>query len=62
MYIGACVCYGGLVCIYMCPECRVCIYIFSETFLNQPIMGPTLNDPFRVVVGLGSWNIVTMVL
>ena len=32
------------------------IYIYSKASLNQPIMGLTLNGPFREVIGLGSWN------
>ena len=37
-------------------------YIYSKTSLNRPTMGPTLNGPFRKLVGLGSLNIITMVL
>ena len=32
--------------------------IYSKTSLNRRTMGPTLNDPVREVVGLGSYNIV----
>ena len=35
---------------------------YSKTSLNQPTMRETLNGPFKEVVGLGSQNIVTLVL
>ena len=38
------------------------ICIFSKTSVNRPTMGPTLNGPLREVVGLGSLNIITIVL
>ena len=38
------------------------IYICSKAALNQPIVGLTLSGPFSEVVGIGSRNIVTMVL
>ena len=38
--------------------CGMCIY--SKTSLNRPTMASILNGPFREVVHLGSWNIVTM--
>ena len=31
----------------------------SKTSLNRPTIGPTLNDPSREMVGLGSKNIAT---
>ena len=36
--------------------------LYSKISLNQLTIGPTLNGPFREVVGLGSWNIVAMAL
>ena len=36
--------------------------MYSKTSLNQPIIRPAFNGPFKVAIGLGSWNIVTMVL
>ena len=38
------------------------IYAYSNTSLYKPAMGITLNGPFMEVVGLGSYNGVTMVL
>ena len=29
---------------------------YSKTSLNRPTMGPTLSDPFREVVALGSYG------
>ena len=40
---------------FMRGQCiHIYIYIYRETSLNEPTMGPTLNGSFRVVVGLGS--------
>ena len=44
--------------VYVCTHIDmlvyVCIYIKSNTSLNRPPMGPTLNGTFREVVCLGS--------
>ena len=42
--------------IYCIIKIYIYIYIYSKTSLNRP----TLNGPFREVVGLGSYNIITM--
>ena len=37
------------------------IYIvYSQTFLNRPTVGPTLNGPFREIIGIGNYNIITL--
>ena len=38
------------------------IYIYSGTSLTRLTIGPTLNGPFREVVSLRSYNIVSIVL
>ena len=39
------------------------LYAYTvKASLNRPTMGPTLNGPFRQVVGLGSSKLITMVL
>ena len=37
------------------------VVLYSKTSLNQRIIGPTLNEPFREVVGLRIWNIIAVV-
>ena len=49
--IGECPIWGGG---WLERSFSVCIYIYSKTSLNRPTMEPTLNGPFREVVGLGS--------
>ena len=36
--------------------------IYIKTSLNRSTMGRTLNGLFKEVIGLGSWNIVTIEL
>ena len=36
--------------------------LYSKASLNRRTMGPALIDPFRQVIGLGTQNIITMVL
>ena len=38
------------------------MYIHSKTSLNRPTLGRTLNGSFRKVIGLGTLNMVVIVL
>ena len=42
----------------VCTHMHICMY--SGTYPNRLTMGPTLNGPFRQVVGLGSYNMLKM--
>ena len=47
--------------IYICIYVWVYIYTYSETSSNRPTMEPTLNGPFREVVGVGRLVMVFIV-
>ena len=40
--------------VYMQQDAYTCTYTYSKISLNRPTTGPTINGPFREVVGLGN--------
>ena len=38
---------------------NISLSIYNKTSLNRPTMGPTVSDPFREMIGSGTWNMCT---